>query len=208
MGLRIGIDLDNTLISYDEVFARLAAERGWSPSSETHGKKAIRDAVRKTAGNDAWTALQAEAYGPRMNEAVLMPGAVDFLEWVTECQVPVFVVSHKTRRSAAGGYDLHGPAVEWMRSRAFFSPKGLGLKPGEGVFLEETREAKTARIAGLGLTHFIDDLEEFLVDPGFPVEVQRIHYAPEGEGSREAGVIALSGWDEILRYFEAARRCG
>jgi hypothetical protein len=36
------------------------------------------------------------------------------------------------------------------------------------VFLEPTKADKLTRIATLGCTHFIDDLPEFLSDPGFP----------------------------------------
>ena len=35
------------------------------------------------------------------------------------------------------------------------------------MFFELTKEAKVARIGGLGCTHFIDDLPEFLREPGW-----------------------------------------
>lgn len=190
--LRIGIDLDNTLAHYDIVFQKLVRQRGLKlDAAALANKKNIRDAVRAAAGNDVWTELQGLAYGPGMKDAALMPGAERFLEWARGAGAALFVVSHKTRRSAVGGHDLHTPASAWLEAR--------GLK--SDAFLEETREAKFARIAGLNLTHFIDDLEEFLTDPAFPAGPVRLHYAPEG-GAGAKGLRSFKSWDEILEFFK------
>ena len=203
---RVGIDLDNTLVCYNAVFERLARERGIQLGDAPVNKQNIRDAVRAAAGNDVWTELQGLAYGPKMGGALLMPGAKGFLTWARAHGIALFVVSHKTRRSAAGGHDLHAPAVEWMRSHAFFSPDGFGLEFGKHVFLEETREAKFGRIADLGLTHFIDDLEEFLTDPAFPSGVERLHYAPQG-GPAAQGMRNFGTWRGIHDHFEQKMAC-
>lgn len=186
MTLRIGIDLDNTLVCYDRVFEALARERGITLDGAV-GKKSIRDAVRAAAGNDVWTEMQGLAYGPRMKDASAMPDAEKFLAWARGRGVALFIVSHKTRRSAIGDHDLHAPAAAWLRSR--------GFEPAKDAFLEETREAKFGRIAALGLTHFIDDLEEFLTDPLFPKGVERIHFVPNE-----------TDWKRILKNFEQAAR--
>ena len=199
MTLRVGIDLDNTLVCYDGVFERLVRERGLLPSGVPANKKTVRDAVRKAAGNDVWTELQGLAYGPGMKNAKFMPGAEEFLRWAAS-RIEFFVVSHKTRRSAAGNHDLHAPAVEWMKANGFFSADGFGLEFGRQVFLEETREGKFGRIANLKLTHFIDDLEEFLTDPVFPAGVERLHYAPEGAPAAP-GLRSFDDWTGILEYF-------
>lgn len=232
--MRIGIDLDNTLVSYDAVFLALAREKGiglgLTEASVPPSKKTIRDAVRAAAGNDVWTELQGLAYGPRMKDARMMPGAEDFLRCARERGAELFVVSHKTRQSAAGGHDLHAPALEWLRSHGVMSRTGagsarsgagkldLGLKPGEGVFLEETKDAKFARIASLRLTHFIDDLEEFLRDPAFPASVEKWHFAPESGAGKSApadpdprrdakGSLRTFGhWRQILDFFEQEHR--
>lgn len=222
--MRIGIDLDNTLVCYDAVFEGLVRERGieLQPVSGRTGapatKKDIRDAVRAAAGNEVWTEFQGLAYGPRMRDAQMMPGAEDFLKWAKGRGIALFVVSHKTRRSAIGGHDLHAPAVEWLRSHGFLSKQagefrsgagpdtglGLGLELGRSAFLEETKEAKFGRIGNLKLTHFIDDLEEFLTDPAFPAGVEKLHYAPEAEGTPRSGLKSFQHWSGILEFFKQA----
>jgi hypothetical protein len=47
------------------------------------------------------------------------------------------------------------------------------------VFLEDTREAKVARIAACGCDAFIDDLEEVLTHPDFPSATARHLFHPD-----------------------------
>ena len=76
--MRIGVDLDNTIICYDALFHALALERGWiAPARPARPvrKDAVRRAVRLLPdGDEKWQALQAEAYGPRLASAALFPG--------------------------------------------------------------------------------------------------------------------------------------
>jgi len=78
--MRIGIDLDNTVIRYDRVFRAIAAERGLIPPGFGGDKQAVRDHIRTLPdGERRWTALQAEAYGPRLEDAELFSGVDDVL---------------------------------------------------------------------------------------------------------------------------------
>ncbi len=174
--MRVGIDFDNTLAGYDLLFTRIAREWGLLPQDFQGRKKEVRDAVRLLDGGEAqWMRLQAEAYGPRMAEAVLIEGAASFLLACRDRAVEVFIVSHKTPYAAAApdGTHLHGAALEWMEARGFFAPDGFALAR-DRVFFEPTREAKCRRIAALGCSHFIDDLEEVFRDPAFPEGVGRL----------------------------------
>ena len=57
--------------------------------------------------------------------------------------------------------NLRQAALGWMTAQGFFGTSGFAV-PAENVFFESTRAEKLARIAALGCTHFIDDLEEVL----------------------------------------------
>jgi hypothetical protein len=174
----IGLDFDNTLVSYDALLARLAEEvhgLGGLP-----GKKAIRDAVRLTAEGDvAWQRLQGLIYGPRMAEAALVDGAADFLDLCRDRGVRVFVVSHKT---AYAGYDptrtpLRDAARNWMRANGFFDRFAIAE---DDVFFAATRAEKVNKIKELGVPAFVDDLEEVFLEPDFPAAVKRLLFHPEG----------------------------
>jgi hypothetical protein len=178
MVARLGLDLDNTLVSYDRVLARVAGEFG-VPAGTT-GKRAIRDALRQGAEGDiAWQRLQGLIYGPRMGEAALMPGAARFLAGCRARGVRLFVVSHKTEYAP---YDptrtsLRRASLDWMAANGLFAR--FGLAP-EDVFFEATRAEKVARIAGLAPDAFVDDLEEVFREPGFPAAVERLLFHPRG----------------------------
>jgi hypothetical protein len=61
---RIGLDLDNTLISYDRSFCSAAIERSLVPADFVGSKRDVRDRVRLLpAGELQWQRLQAHVYG-------------------------------------------------------------------------------------------------------------------------------------------------
>ncbi len=49
--MKVGIDFDNTLVSYDDVFLRAAIERELLPQHFTGDKTAVRDSIRLAAGD-------------------------------------------------------------------------------------------------------------------------------------------------------------
>src|SRR5215469_4331457 len=94
---RIGIDFDNTLIDYDEVFRALACERGLIDPGFRGGKDDVRRAVRALPdGEDAWQRLQGAVYGSRIADAVLFEGAGAFLRHARAEGHDILIVSHKT----------------------------------------------------------------------------------------------------------------
>lgn len=188
----LGIDFDNTLVSYERLFARLAEERGFAADG---GKKAIRDAIRASgAGDLGWQELQGLAYGPRMIEADMMPGAEAFLIRCRELGLRVFIVSHKTEKAGIDptGTDLRQAARAWMAANGIHDR--LGIAPGD-VFFEPSRALKITRIASLGLPAFVDDLEEVLTDPAFPAATRRILF---GTAALE-GIETCPDWSEVSR---------
>jgi hypothetical protein len=183
---RIGIDFDNTIVGYDEVFSRAAAARGLIPAGFTGTKQAVRDAIRLLPeGESAWQKLQGYVYGQGVGEAVMFAGVDRFVRRCHEEGHTVLIVSHKTE---FGHYDparvnLRQAALGWLAEHRFFAADGCALPP-ENVFFETTREEKIRRIAALGCTHFIDDLEEVLDDPAFPAGVERVLFSDAAETAR------------------------
>lgn len=198
--MKVGIDFDNTLVSYDDVFLRAAIERELLPQCFTGDKTAVRDSIRLAAGDATWAKLQAEVYGRRMVEAVMIEGAGDFVRACRKHGAEVFIVSHKSRTAAAdpNGADLHAAALAWMERNGFFRDNGLAFACGD-IFFEPTREAKCRRIAELGCSHFIDDLEEVLREPGFPPAVERF-LLHRGQSPLPQGPFkAFADWNAIKK---------
>ena len=177
----LGIDLDNTIVRYDELFADLAIERRLIAERPAGGKWAVRQAVRRDAGEEAWQALQAAVYGPQMHRARLFEGVADFLRQTRDSDIKVRIISHKTRTAAADpdGADLHEAARDFLRANGFFDPEVFGLSPSD-VHFAPTRCDKLQAIEAAGCTHFIDDLCEVLGHPAFPRDVSRYLFTPTG----------------------------
>jgi hypothetical protein len=195
--LRIGIDFDNTIISYDDVFCEMARRSGLIDATFSGRKQAVRDAIRLLPdGELAWQRLQGQVYGKGIAQARMSAGVETFLRRCRAEGCAVVVVSHKTEY---GHYDpdrinLRKAALDWMTAHGLLN--GEHAIPAENVYFESTREQKLGRIVALGLTHFIDDLEEVLADPGFPPHVKRILFAEDGR-PRTVPYASCSTWREI-----------
>ena len=62
--MRIGIDFDNTIITYDEVFRAAARAQGLIEPGFDGSKQAVRDAIRLLPdGELTWQKLQGQVYG-------------------------------------------------------------------------------------------------------------------------------------------------
>ena len=194
----IGIDFDNTIVCYDEVFVQVAVEQGLVPPQVATSKTAVRDYLRSVGQEDLWTELQGTIYGPRMMDARPFPGVREFFVACRAAGLPVAIVSHRTRFPYRGPrHDLHEAARDWLVRHGFHDPTGIGL-PVEQVFFEETKEAKLARIAAVGCNHFIDDLPELLAHPLFPADVQRVLFDPHGQHGSVVGSEIVSSWPHLL----------
>jgi hypothetical protein len=197
--LRIGIDFDNTIITYDDVFRAAAKAKGLIAADFTGSKQAVRDAIRLLPdGELAWQRLQGQVYGKGIADAKMVAGVEAFLRRATAEGCAIVVVSHKTEY---GHFDsdrvnLRAAALDWMAGRGLFDgDHGIAR---ENIYFESTRAEKLKRIAALSLTHFIDDLEEVLTDPDFPPDVARILFAEDAPAATSPYVWCPT-WRDIER---------
>jgi hypothetical protein len=196
-GLRIGIDFDNTIITYDEVFSAVAKCRGLVDAEFSGRKQALRNKIRLLpAGELLWQSLQGHVYGKGISEARMIAGVDAFLRRCRAEGCAVAIVSHKTEfgQHDPDHVDLRKAALDWMAANGLFG--GDLAIPAENVYFEGSREEKLARIEALRLTHFIDDLEEVLTHPAFPPNVKRILFAGE-ESPAAAPYTSCSAWRDI-----------
>jgi hypothetical protein len=194
-GLRIGVDLDNTLVCYEPVFQRLASARALLPPGLVTTKEALRRHLCRTATEEVWTAIQGEAYGARMAAALPFPGAREFLHVCNRAGADIFVVSHRTRVPIAGpSHDLHQAARQWLLCTGILEALGTD---GEHVFLETTREAKLQRISELHLDYFVDDLSDILLDASFPKDTVGVHFDPGHTTDGHARLLHAGSWRQI-----------
>jgi hypothetical protein len=193
--MRIGVDFDNTLVSYDRAFAAVGKEEGLLPADFTGGKDAAkRRLYEERPDGHLWERLQGLVYGRRIDRAELYEGAAEFFRQSRDRGGRVYIVSHKTVLAHHDPLrtNLRDSALGWMRQRGFFDARGFGLDTGQ-VFFEDTREAKVRRIGELDCQIFVDDLPEVLGHVDMPPACRKILFAGEHSGPFEYA----ANWTEV-----------
>lgn len=197
--MNIGIDFDNTIVSYDRVFHHHAARLGHIPPHTAMSKREIRDLIRILPdGESKWIELQGLVYGHHIDEASFAPGVHGFFRRCTEHSVRVFIISHKTRYPALGPrYDLREAAARWIEQKGLTSDFGLSLSD---CFFTDTLEEKLARVSANRCAYFIDDLVEVLAHPAFPGESKKILYSVMPLPNLPGDIVQFGSWDAIRAF--------
>ncbi|MEM7542672.1 MAG: haloacid dehalogenase-like hydrolase [Pseudomonadota bacterium] len=174
----VGLDFDNTIVSYDALFHKCALEAGEIEAGVEPTKVHVRDNLRAQGKEEYWIHLQGYVYGARMAEAEAFPGALDFMRWAGgEDGMDLAIVSHKTRHPFRGPkYDLHDAARTWV-THSLVDRSGPIIAE-EKMFFELTKADKWHRIGAIGCDYFIDDLPEILTDQAFPRDTEPFLFDP------------------------------
>ena len=197
----IGLDFDNTIVSYDALFHKVAVEQALVPVDLPKSKLAVRDYLRKIDNETAWTEMQGYVYGTKMGDAAAYQGVIEFIKFARDKGISMAIVSHKTKYPFIGPkYDLHEAARSWVEN--ILKSGVTNLIDPDHVFFELTKEEKIARIADIGCDYFIDDLPEILLMPGFPKNAKGILFDPEGLHNIDGFWANLGSWQEIKCFFE------
>ena len=195
--LHLGVDFDNTIVCYDEVFHLLALAEGLIPSSVPCDKTSVRDFLRAAGREDRWTAMQAVVYGKRMPEARPFPGVLDFFGACAQRALRLSIISHRTRQPIVGKpCDLHAAALRWLEQNGF-----VDLVSRDAIHFLESRAEKVARVDEAGCTHFIDDLPEFLAEPLLPPALHCILFDPARAVGAKPDLTVVASWTEMRGIF-------
>ena len=194
----IGLDFDNTIVSYDALFYKVAIEKKVVPASLPVNKVAVRDHLRSINKEDLWTEMQGYVYGKRMNEAQPYMGVIEFIVNAKKLGHSICIISHKTRYPFLGlQHDLHKAAIGWINK--YLVINGSALFSDHDYFFELTKDEKVKRIKDCGCEIYIDDLPEILLNPFFPINCTKILFDPEKHHStRQVDNIQVkNSWKQI-----------
>ncbi|MDC2995147.1 HAD family hydrolase, partial [Prochlorococcus sp. AH-736-F09] len=100
--IKLGLDFDNTLIDYDEVFYEIACEKNLIPKNIGKTKVKVRKFLKDKGEEELFTLLQGEVYGSKINLAKQSEGMFETLKILKEQNIELFIVSHKTLYPYAG----------------------------------------------------------------------------------------------------------
>ena len=195
--MHIGIDFDNTIVCYDQIFHAAAAERKLIPAETPKSKQAVRNHLRQSGKEAEWIVLQGYVYGVKLAQAEAFPGLTEFMKKFASQNIPLSIVSHKTKTPYAGpAYDLHQSATNWIEAHPDISSNITNFS------FQETKLEKLRCIRSLGCTHFVDDLSEFLTEPNFPSDVTRLLFDPDRNNQDHPKYVRLHSWKDISANLE------
>ena len=201
MSLVIGIDLDNTIIDYGDLFYQVAVvERLITDSAHSVAKTDVREQVRALADGEAkWQLVQSIVYSQELVRAQLFEGVTEFLNHCREREVGVNIISHKTEfpnSAEVPAVNLRQAALDWLEQRGVVEPAAGFLVPRQHVSFHATRQEKLASIREQQCDYFIDDLPQVLAAPSFPATTKRILFSPDrNDGPHD--FISCTCWREI-----------
>lgn len=195
----IGIDFDNTIVSYDLVFHSIAVEQGLIAPTVLKSKEAVRNTLRAQGQEEEWIVLQGLVYGDRIKEAQCFEGFFEFIAWAAKQHLELAIISHKTRYPFRGPqYDLHEAARGWLAFNKLTQSEGGYIKDSLISFNEE-KEGKIAKINELSCTLFIDDLPEILLHPDFNSETLKLLFDPYNHSNDDGKFFKASSWSDITQ---------
>jgi len=182
--MRIGIDLDNTIVNYDSAF--IAAARAFNISIPicSASKLDVRNVVRSLDnGEMLWQKIQGQVYSRFIRtHACIYPGVKRFLLHSQFMGNEVIIVSHKTIH---GHFDNEMSLIRDI-ALDFLCENGLircSSPLVHNVFFESTRKEKIAKIFDLNLDWFIDDLIEVVEDLQSEKAIKKVFFLPTIEGN-------------------------
>ena len=193
--IKLGIDFDNTIISYEDIFYKLAFEKNLIKESFPKKKFLIRDFLINKNLEDEFTIMQSEVYGKRILEARPTFGLIEYLKKLSKKNIELFIVSHKTKYPYKGPkYNLHEAANKWLLKHGFFNKDYLGFSINK-IFFEESKENKVKKIKELNCTHYVDDLPEILnlID----YECIKILYDPYENHKNDNNFHKIEKWSDL-----------
>ena len=139
--MRIGLDLDNTLICYDQAFARVGKEEGLLPASFEGNKAEVKRALlAERPDGYLWEACRAWSMADESMPRVLFDGVDGFLRSCRAADTD----RHREPQDGIGAHDplttdLRVAALRWMENNSS-SSQGLGLE--RNVVTSRAREMR------------------------------------------------------------------
>lgn len=202
--MNIGIDFDNTIVTYDKVFHRYAVNLGHISKDVPMCKREIRDAIRSLPdGESKWIRLQGLVYGHFIEEAEFSPGVERFFNTCRNNSIRMYIISHKTKYPALGPqYDLRAAARKWLGKSGLVP--GFGLSMDDCYFVDSLAD-KLLKIAECRCDYFIDDLVEVLDNEDFPTGVRGILYSPGADPDHSLDITGCHSWDSIHEFIFGGR---
>jgi thiamine kinase-like enzyme len=195
---KIGIDLDNTIISYDTAFQLAAKKLKLFECDKILCKENLRNTIRRRKnGEEQWQKLQGYVYGKGIENAQIYPGVQRFLWRCNQLGINVEIVSHKTKY---GHFDKSKTLLREC-ANIFLGNNFIGssFSAINKITYTDNREDKLDYIRNNRFDLFIDDLVE-VVESISTTDCQSILFSSGEVIGRLQDVKVMKSWAEIESF--------
>jgi hypothetical protein len=191
MSKKIGLDLDNTIISYDKLIFQIAKKKYlFSNKFKNKNKDFFKKEIIKKKNEKEWTSFQSLIYGKYINRAKITKNFYDSIFHIKNLY-DFHIVSHKTKWSKEGKkINLIRSAKEFLRRNHISFCKNSLIKK-ENIYFEDTIKKKIKRINKLGLNFYIDDLKKILTK--LPKKIHKIYFNKEIDKK----ILTINDWQYL-----------
>lgn len=196
--MKIGIDLDNTILDYSDAFSLAARNLKGLENIESLGKTEVKSLVIRSHGEEAWTALQGHVYSSVPLGVKVFEGFEPLLNSLNASGHTVSYMSHKSEKPISGpSVNLREPVTNFLYSKKLLGQTMRGLS----LHYFETKQEKIEAVNVEYFDYFIDDLLEIVA----AIDTRRdpIHFGCECEPAGNHSHLGFENWPSISRFLLA-----
>lgn len=196
--MKIGIDIDNTILNYSDAFTLAARNLRGLENIESLAKTEVKSLVIRSHGEEAWTALQGQVYSSVPLGVKIFEGFEPLLNSLIANGHTVDYMSHKSENPISGpSINLREPVTNFLHSK-----KLLGqpmMRPSIHYF--ETKNEKIDAVNAEYFDYFVDDLLEIVS----LIDTKRgpIHFGCDCKPAAKRSHLGFENWPSISRFLLA-----
>jgi hypothetical protein len=193
----VGFDFDNTIISYEKLFKKIAYKKKLVPKNIKPNKNSVKEYLIKKNKEKEWTILQGEVYGRHIMDAKIHIGVKKIMELLSKNKIKFYIISHKTKFPYLGRkINLHKAAKKWINKNILKNDNSINFSIKD-IFFENSIKKKISRINKLKCNIYVDDLPKIL--ELLPKDIKKILFTPNHINQPKKSIITMNKWTDFKK---------
>ena len=192
--MKIGIDLDNTILNYD-ISHKVLIKKFLKIKINTSSKNKIKKIIIKKYGIKKWIEYQSILYSEGLKWAYIDNFCKKFIFKNIKFGNEIYIISHKTVKSYYN--DKIFLRKETLKKIKGENITGRGMIKSKNIYFFESLEKKVNKIKNLNIDIFIDDLEKVFSNKYFPKNCKKILINLSDTKIKD--VVCYKNWKKIFK---------
>ena len=190
--MRVGIDLDNTIINYSNIFSEICKDYDLKINKK-NPKLQLKTYIRKYISKKKWTKIQGEVYGEKIFKADIFQNFKSFLKFAKRNSIEIIIISHKSKNPILGKkINLHSKALLFLEKKLDFK-----FLKNKNIFFENSLSNKIKKITDCECDYFVDDLLDVFKNKKFPATTEKLLFK-----DKHIDTNNFTNWREIIKFFK------